>query len=83
MIGAAKNDTQIIVIMTQTRTLTNVGVRPGKYKVSVTKVDSVKIVVKPKSLTFKRAYEKKSFQCEVHCSRYAVEQRTICSSRVV
>ena len=56
-VGAPKNDTQAV---THRRTLTNVGV-PGKYTVSVTKVESVKIVVKPTSLTFKKAYEKKSF----------------------
>ncbi|XP_020418631.1 subtilisin-like protease SBT1.7 isoform X2 [Prunus persica] len=44
-----------------TRTLTNVGT-PGTYKVSVsTPSPAVKILVEPKSLSFTRAYEKKTY----------------------
>ncbi|KAM1730899.1 hypothetical protein PS1_016879 [Malus domestica] len=44
-----------------TRTLTNVGT-PGTYEVSVSsQAPSVKISVKPQSLTFSQAYEKKTY----------------------
>lgn len=56
-VGATKNVSQT---MTYTRTLTNVGA-PAKYEVSVSKIDSVKILVKPKSLSFNEAYEKKTY----------------------
>lgn len=46
--------------VTYTRNLTNVGA-PATYKVSVSKVDAVKILVKPKALTFKQTYEKKTY----------------------
>ncbi|GMN34966.1 hypothetical protein TIFTF001_005000 [Ficus carica] len=55
--GAVTNVTRTV---TYTRTLTNVGT-PATYRASVSKVDVVKILVKPKSLSFKKAYEKKSY----------------------
>ncbi|PON91082.1 Peptidase S8, subtilisin-related [Trema orientale] len=50
-----------ITTVTYTRTLTNVGGSPATYKVSVSKVESVKISVKPISLTFKKPYEKLTY----------------------
>ncbi|GMN34964.1 hypothetical protein TIFTF001_005001 [Ficus carica] len=46
--------------LTYRRTLTNVG-DPATYKVSVSKVDAVKILVKPTALTFKQANEKQTY----------------------